>query len=661
MIEILIAFLAPLAYIVSISSLFIYLFRKRYSFQTVLPVALISSVIFVFLFTMIFHKISIAIWILVGMSLISIPLFFFDKEKKKFLSKNLLTPGFVMFTLVYVFVFVLDWLKIIPLQSDSTMHWAPHVWTMWLRDDFYTSPGLSIVIHGDYPPAAQLFEIMWLRLAGVYHEGLLYISLIMLSFSMIVPAFEKFSWSKHRLNDWISIVVWSSALILLPLIFFVSDFYSTLEVDTLLAFLFAYGVYLAIDESRELTVLGLVKLSLLITFICLTKQIAIILASIIILVFLCNLIITYHRKIISALQNRSSSKKDYIYRNWKKIVALFAALVLPLLCINLWSSQIQGYSSPDKGVAIFKLDPKDILQLPSIITKESGTEAQQEFSRSFVDHVLFDPGGFLLNHVGGLSFFQVTGIFLLLMILLFCKTKNREEANRVILVAIIVCAGWFFYCFTIYAVFLFGGMNAIELSTPNTPNRYLRTYLFGALLIFSMLAIHRIINHRRPARTNSIPFSVILAIIVLFVFFFNRDTFNALGIRSGFSNQNELESLSIDKTKEDIENLQAYTSSSFEKPSQILITASSDKERHHLQYTSLPDRITLIHFEEKIKQTTICSRLKSSDYLVVGNRLAVDYYLPRINNCLLEPQKLKESSVYEIINDKDQLSLELMP
>lgn len=271
--EISLAFFGPFIYIFLLTCTFIYIFRRKLNFSSALPVAIMSSVVFVYLFTVIFHNILFGFIVTLIFGAFSIPLIFLDKYRRKLLKEQIFTPGFFVFALLYVFLFILNWLKVVPLLSDSSMHWAPHVWTMLLRNDFYTSPNLSLVIHGDYPPFIQLFELIWIKAAGMYREGLLFFAIQILSFSMLLPILSKFSWTKARKKDWLMILLFTCTFITIPMIFFVSNFYSSLDVDTVLAFIFAYGAYLAFTESRKFTVFGVLNLSLATTFIIMSKQI----------------------------------------------------------------------------------------------------------------------------------------------------------------------------------------------------------------------------------------------------------------------------------------------------------------------------------------------------------------------------------------------------
>jgi len=653
--EIAIAVLAPFIYIVLLTGLFIYIFKKKYNFQTVLPLALISVTLFVFFFTAVFHTISVAFWLTVVASLAFIPLVIFDKNRLQFLKEKVFTPGFVIFCILYIFVVALSWFKVIPLLSDSSMHWAPHVWTMWLRDDFYTSPGISIVIHGDYPPIVQLFELIWSKAASVYREGLLIAAIIMLSFSMLMPAFGKFVWQKgQRVKDWLLILVLSGVVLILPMIFFVSDFYSTLEVDTILAFMFAYGIYLAATESKKFTVSGVVKLALLITFMCLAKQVAILLAGLIGIIYLAGILITYRKSVFLNVFTYLKRWK----KHWLMILVVVFAGLLPIVSMRTWSAQTEGYVSPDAGVAIFHLDPLDTLKIPDILTQQAGSEAQQNFSRSYIQHILFDPAGLILNNAAAISYLQIVILFVGAMMLIWLIHKNKLTRQRIVIIGLVMTAGWFLYTFAIYAVFLFGGMNDFELNRIDTSNRYLRTYLFAMLLIVVILLIKRILDSRLTNRSHRPLFYVTLSLCILLGAFFNKDTLGSLGIQSTINNRAQLTALGLDQTESSLDKIESVSNSSFDDPTKILVTASTDDERHYLQYNALPSRISVLLLEKQPNQELVCNRVKEAEYVVVGYDYPDDNKWQIVNECLLKDATFAEGDIYRVQNTSGELYLE---
>lgn len=654
-IELIIAIVCPFLYIVLLTSLFIYIFKKRLNFQTALPIALISATLFVFFTTALFHSISVGFWLTVIAALIAVPLLILDKDRAKVLRGNILTPGFVVFCLIYAFLLAIDWFKIVPLLSDTSMHWAPHVWTMWMTDDFYTLPGLSIVNHGEYPPAVQLFEMIFSKTAGIYYEGFLFFSMQILGISMLLPMLAKFAWNKRNiLKQWGMIIALTLTIILIPLVFFVSDFYFSLEVDAILGIIFAYATYIAITQSKKFSLPGFIVLSLAITFLCLTKQIAILLGALVGAIYVLNLLISYRQKI--NYKKISTIFKDW-KRHWSVAVIVIAIAIIPLAALKVWSNQTQGYTSPDPGIVIFHINPVDALQIPEIITGEGGTESQQHFSRAFIKHIFFDPGGFLLNNLVSISYMQVALVFFGIMALLWFLEKDKTRKKRIAVVAIVITTGWLAYCFAIYCVFLFGGMRPVELLGNDVSNRYLRTYLFAMLIIVTFYLIKAVIdNYNSRKNSKSILYFSIVLFLILGVFM-NKSTLGALGLQSIGKHRAEFSSLNTYQTKDNILKLSKLTRS-FEEPSKILVTAKTDDERHYLQYNGLPNRIHLLLFEEGVDRDLVCKKFAAVSYFVVGYDYPDEENWDTIKSCLSSTNDFVAGDIYKVNKNNQGLTLE---
>jgi hypothetical protein len=651
--------LGPLLYVISLTGLFVYIFRKKYNFQTLLPLALMSTVLFVFIFTLIFHNINLSFWLSVAASSVFLPLLIFDKQRKKVLKENIFTPGFVLFIILYIFIFALNWGKFIPLLSDSSMHWAPHVLAMWLQNDFYTSPGSSIVIHGDYPPMLQLFEVIWGKAAGMYSENLLFVALQLFSFSMILPAFSGLKWKKDKLlQAWTLIGLFAISILSLPLVFYLSGFYSTIEIDTALAFIFAYGIYLAITESKKFRIESIVILSIFVSFFWLTKQIAPLFIGLVIAIYIVSLWASRQESVrttIHALYSKIATRKSIL--RWKTLIIIIC-IILPISLVKLWGVQTNGYLSPDPGVAIFHLDANDIATLPDIIDSEAGSSAQQGFAKNFIKHIMFDPGGFILNHLGSVSYLQIAILFAGgMLLLIYIRFKRRSDTKTLLIVTIILTSGWFAYCLALYLIFMFGGMTDKELINIDTSNRYLRTYLLALLLILAIVLFQDIISsYRKNTGTRTLIYFA-ATLMIIFGLFFSKATLKEFGFHVTNEQREIMRSLNIAQTKLALERINKVANSSFEKPTKILVTASTDDVRHYLQYNALPSRISLLLPEKNESNEMICNTIRKYDYFVVGyDHLDKDKWAA-IKACVDNEVDYSLNSTYKVQIDGSRTSL----
>jgi hypothetical protein len=645
-----IAVVSPFLYVSLLTASFIYLTRKKLNFQVALPLTLISSTLFVYITTLAFHHISIGLWATILVALAAIPFFILDKSRQSFLKDLFLTPGFAIFSILYVVLISMDWFKVVPLLADTTMHWAPHVLTMWLRDDFYTSPGVSIVNQGNYPPVIQLFELMWSRVAGIYKESLPILAMQILSFSMVLPFVSGLRWQKRKLVTWSIIILFVAIIMALPMVLIVSDFYSSLDVDTILAFVFMYGIYTAFHESKKFTVSGLIKLSLAITFLCLTKQIATVLAGVIAVIYIAGLI--QSRSI--PLKQILSKPIQQLKNNWKLFLIIIIAIAFPLICLKLWSMQIAGYTQPDPSITIFHLKLTDFSHLPGIIADKSGTAVQQAFSHNFVKHLFFDQAGLIINIVTATSYMQLALLFLVAMVIIGVRTRDKPDRKMVITTAILLILGWLGYCFVLYGVFLFGGMKDVEINNIDTGDRYLRTYLFAMALLLIMFFVRWIIAMPQNKKPRRLFYSWIIFIAIVGLLF-NYGTIKNLELQALLVRPPDLASYNVAQIKTDLGKIGSSTNYTFSNQNKILVMATTDYERHYIQYNALPDhaRITLLIPSDMSSQDLVCNKLRTNYYFIVGNYYTDHDSLSKINDCLSAPMPLTQGDIYTISTDNN--------
>lgn len=651
-----IAIVCPYIYMVLLTCSVIYLTKKRLSFQTALPLTLLGATLFVFFSTIILHNISLSFWCTVILATSSLVMILRDKDRKETLRNNILTPGFVVFSIIYVFLVALNWFKVVPLLSDTSMHWAPHVWTMWLRNDFYTSPGLSIVNNGLYPPAVQLFELITSKAANVYHEGTLFLAIQILSISMLLPITEGLFWQKNRpaYKQLAMILLLVTSLVLVPLVFFVSDFYASLEVDAILGVVFGYSMYLAIQESKKFSAGSLFKLSIAITFLCLTKQVAVLLAALVVCVYLGGLFVSYRNQL------SLSTARTYVKQwrsHWRKAGLVGLIISLPLISMLAWGHQVKGFAQPDPNIAIFHLKPAEVVHIPSILVKNYGSSAQQHFSRAFPKHILKDPGGFLLNNLSMASYAQIVALFVGVMILIWLSTKDPVERQRIFIVTTVATLGWPLYCFALYCVFLFGGMKPVELMGNDVSNRYLRTYLIALFVIAVYFLLRKVVtDFQSKSSAKSVKYFA-ATLTVTIGLLLNSGTLAVFGIQSIRTHRAEFDSYNIYQTEAKLNYLAKEPGGTFKRPKKILVTASTDNVRHYLQYKALPNRVTLLLFERKTTQDSVCQSIKNSDYFIVGYEYKEPNDWGTIENCLSKVFEPSVGQIYRVVPVADKVDL----
>lgn len=661
------SFLAPLLYIIGLTGTFIYLFKKRFNFQFLLPVAIIAATLFVFFFAMLFHRISWGIILTVIAAVSFIPLVILDKNRKDTLQKLFFTPGLMLFIIIYTFLFAFHYDTIQQLFSDDNMHWVPHVWTMWLRDDFYTSPNLSIVTHGDYQPILQLFQLMFTGVTGAFKEGLLFIALEITCLSMVFPVLKNLSWRKAKNMK----VLLFSGLILFTIVALPTTldvthlFYNALHPDYAIAFVFVLGAYLAFTESHKFNWTSAVILSLVVTFLCLTKQSSVLFGGLVGLIYIAGLLNSYRPK-AKALWHDTLEYVSHWRKNWLSIVGVLILLALPLLALKLWSAQAKGFQSPYCCVAIFHISPSDVLKVPGVLLKQAGSESQQEYARDFFHYILTYQAGFTTHILSNVSYIQFILLFVAAMVYIGYNYKDKFRRSKFSTAAIIVVVGFFLYCFAIYLTFLFGGMIDSERENLLTGDRYLRTYVFSMLLILVVIALDFAITKFNQTRKTSKALAVYSMVALVIVgTLFNVDIVKNRYVIESLGFSTEYHTAGIANIDEFSERMRKFTQSiggSFEHPKTIATTAKPNTQTsYYLRYLAIPNKInngSVLEIDKHTKQDKLCDALSKNEFLFISYTYKDERSVSMINDCLSnDVSAFNQYDAYKVEKDGDKLRL----
>ena len=665
--SIILAFLAPLLYLLCLTGVFVYVFKKKFNFQFLLPIALISATLFVYFFTLIFHHITAGIIITAVVAAAFIPLVILDKNRRETLVHLFFTPGFVIFVLLYTLLFAFHYNSVPQLFSDDTMHWAPHVWTMWLRDDFYTSPGVSIVVHGDYQPILQLFQLMFTKLAGVYKEGFSYIALEITCFAMIFPALKNLVWKKGRnvRTVILSLLILASFMIVPTLLDVTHLFYNSLHPDYAIAFVFVLGVFLAVTESRIFSWKSAIMLSLVVTFLCLTKQSSVLFAGLVGLIYASGLWLSYKPGVKPLVSKLLVYVKAW-RKHWAKILLAIALLLLPIVALKLWEVQTKGFQSPYCCVAIFHISPSDALKVPGVLLKDEGNPSQQNYARDFFRYVLTYQAGFTTQILVNVSYMQFILLFIGIMIYVGYNYKDKFRRSKLAVTVTIIVLGWFAYCFAIYLTFLFGGMIDSERDNLMTGDRYLRTYIFAMILILFLMLISFIVakfnEHKSSGKTLTI-FSVILIVVAGLLF-------NVEIIRNGYLVESlkfkgDYSAVGISDIPKLADRMRTFTKSlggTYEDPKRITIVERPDENTgYYFRYLVVPNRFDNgndIVFGRGMTQDKLCQVLRNNDFMFVNQAYNDSESLDMLNGCITNHiDSLTQYEAFKIEKDGDSLRL----
>ena len=667
LVQLLISYLAPLLYILGLTGVLVYAFKKKLNFQFLLPIAIISATLFVYFFTFIFHHITAGIIITGIVAAAFIPLVILDKDRKNTLKNLIFTPGFLIFVLLYTFLFAFHYHSVLALLSDDTMHWGVHVWTMWLRDDFYASPNVSMVVHGDYPPILQLFELIWSRVAGVYKDGLLYISLQVACFAMLFPMLEGLVWKKKKNIQTIALsLLILVALVIIPTVIDVTHlFYNTIQPDYAIAFVFMLGVYLAVTRSKVFTWPSAIIISLAVTFLLLTKQSSILFGGLVGVIYAGGLFMSYGVK-LKTLPRKFVTYLKGGRKRWVSVAFAVLLLALPFIANQLWKMQSVGFKTPYCCVAIFDIGVSDLLQVPEVLAKESGNESQQNYARNFFKYALTFSAGFNAPLLSNISYMQFILLFIAALIFIGINYKDKFRRHKLIFVGAVLLAGWFAYCLAIYLTFLFGGMNDVERDNLTTGDRYLRSYLFALLLVLFTLLITFVVKRFNESKIQNKTLPIFAIVVFVFLgFMMNTGLIKTGYLFESINFRDEYTYYSVPDIDTISEKMRAFAKSSggtYENPKTITFTetaVTNQKSYFLLRYLAIPNSApagNIIVDEDTTAE--ICTMLKLNDYLYINQVDNSPEFLSNLNGCLTNTiESVAKYEAYKIEKDGDLLRL----
>lgn len=451
----------------------VYLTKRR--FEEVLPLTIMAGALLVFLSGFLSNlNIGYILYILFALSFpVLLVVNAFLKDKKQSVIKNYLTPGFLIFCVLFVFLFILN-IKRQFTVWDEFMHWGPMVKEMFRLDKFYSVAESVIPMHKDYPPIISILQVLWCKLAGGYREGYLYISLQVLVFSMFLPALSKLKFKKsfafYIKLFLIFVFIISSALLLTVA---EAKFYTTIYIDCFLAVIFAYGLFLSVCE-KNVTVFNLIRLSVCLAFLLLSKQMGLVFFLLILSAFALNYLITHYAVLKSEIRQKTAGK-----RLVKMGVTAFCISVIPYLFSYIWDKYISAIGVERQ----FNISSIDLSTLPGIFLGTVGEEWQHVSLRNYLGFIL---KGTLVEFPIRLTYWQLVLVCAAILYFAGMYAKKYIDKKSTVALNAIVTAGSAGYAFAMLLLYTYS-FGSYEGPILACVDRYLDTYIFAAFILAAML------------------------------------------------------------------------------------------------------------------------------------------------------------------------------
>ncbi len=191
----------------------------------------------------------------------------------KQLEQIICTPGMLFFTAIY-FIFTIVTL------NRTAIHWDQYSYWSYAAKDMYYSGKLNIQsnIGFQYPPVPTILQVYFMKIIGTYSQGIEIFATWILSFSLLIPFFNKTN-NKKICNIAISIII-----LCIPAIFSLLIFYESTYPDVLLGLFIGYISTMYFLEKNEKVKKIIIPLSFF--TITLTKPTGFVIAGIIAVTFL---------------------------------------------------------------------------------------------------------------------------------------------------------------------------------------------------------------------------------------------------------------------------------------------------------------------------------------------------------------------------------------
>ena len=448
----LLCFLIPLLFLSGASASLEFLTGR--SFGKCLPPTMMGAALLLFFSQLFFGSFQPGLILGVGFALISIPLGFLRRKNGTGWNAGGISTGMIAFLTVYTIVYFYD-LRRGYHTWDEFSHWGMMVKEMYRLDRFYYIDASNLMVHKDYPPIMQLFELFWTSLTGTFDEPCTVRALHTFELSLFIPFLPDRISVRH--NGWKSIAVGAAGM--LSLVFSVLLFdqhlvFDTIYTDYVMALLVVY-LLMTVMTNRRITWFEVAILSMGGSYLLLLKQMGLPLY----------LMILFLLTVISMMRNPGWRQRIQNRDDGIRILLSALALLTPFVLWIIWEHMTKGvYHQFD----LSKISVPDFLAVMrgeglgwQTTTRERFLEAlgKRNISTSYL-HLTYVQGMFLF-----VALMWIAGIC-------FQRELDKNELLCFTLTVLLGAVGYAFVMLVLY-VLAFGSDEGPILASYE---RYMGTY-----------------------------------------------------------------------------------------------------------------------------------------------------------------------------------------
>ncbi|MDO4741759.1 MAG: hypothetical protein Q4A79_00050 [Candidatus Saccharibacteria bacterium] len=473
MVEQIISFVMPLAYLVSTTASLVFLTKRN--FGKCLPLTMMGSAFLLFFSQLVFGTFNVGFIIGILCSVASIGLGIWRRKEWDEYRKLLFSSGFVVFLTVYVLVFVYDFARGFSVW-DEFSHWGMMLKEMLRLDKFYYIDASNLLVHKDYPPIMQLFELFWMKLCGGYSERFALRALHTFEFSLFIPFIaDKIAKKK---NVWKSIIAGMASVFSLLLIMVFFDQHGvvqTIYTDYALAMVVAF-LLMTVLACKKVDWFEIVTIMVGGGFLLLLKQMGLPLYLMVICFFVG----------IVGLRKKEEWKSLLLRVGWKRLAVIIGALVVPFVIWLVWGRLV---ADTVKQFDLSEIRLTDFLKIllghgeewqSYTIKKYIMALGEENISTSFIQ----------------VSYLQSVVMFVLALMGVWLMYRKQLAKKEIVWLGGVLVCGALGYAATMMVLYVLS-FSSYEATILASFNRYMGTYAMVMLLTVAMIVIWQAIKIRK--------------------------------------------------------------------------------------------------------------------------------------------------------------------
>ena len=542
-------------------------------------------------------------------------------KRKKVLEK-VLTPGFVFFSLMYFILMITNFNK-------QLIHFDQYLYrSINTKMVFYNNNILEEYVR-IYPPMTTLLEYYFLKLIGIYIQGIEAFAMQMYGIALLLPIYENIKKSK------LANIVVGLTILFLPAVFTNLVFYQSSYPDATLGLLIGYMLYTFFADSN--IKYKIVALSIATGMMVLTKPSGIAIV----------LIIVAMLGIYEILKNKYYKKENIkkIFTN-KNIKIILTILLIAVLVFISWKLVLKLYKVGTDRVDQSRVGDSSVQYvgnslMTTIFDKYEDNNDAAESNANFIPKI-YSVKGFTTPVQTSLA---ITSIIIIAgYVYYYYKSNNKDLKYQII--AIII--GLILYMIFLQLSYLLKFVT-FEMLGHNGIDRYFPTFLLGMLYLLIASIIKKLSQKEYIAR------DYIIILLIMFLITPIQYVCEAT-ITSGMYNINSMEY--VNNAKNIADKIDEYV----EDDSKIITISQKEKTRLYnlmLRYYLYPNHN--VKTIENIKEENIekvQEVIKSNEYQYIYIYSTDSELTNMLEKDFDNLEDVKEKTLYKIqYNDENDMTL----